>query len=116
MGTLPMCYEYFFWIFTKSLLLSMHISTVSILQNLFLDKLFFLNFYQFRPYQYMQHAEKKCNKIKSGRIPFSLESSLWIFWANFINRTSNTMTGEIEIKATSIDWQGDVISHMPLLS
>ncbi len=51
MGTLRMCYEYFFWIFTKSLLLSMHISTVSILQNLFLDKLFFLNFYQFRPYQ-----------------------------------------------------------------
>jgi len=50
MGTLRMCYEYFFLIFTKSLLLSMHISTVSILQNLFLDKLFFLNFYQFRPY------------------------------------------------------------------
>jgi hypothetical protein len=44
------CYEYFFWIFTKSLLLSMHISTVSILQNLFLDILFFLNFYQFHPY------------------------------------------------------------------
>jgi hypothetical protein len=50
MGTLRMCYEYFFRIFTKSLLLGMHISTVSILQNLFLDKLFFLNFYQFCPY------------------------------------------------------------------
>ncbi len=52
MGTLRMCYEYIFQIFTKSLLLSMHISTVSILQNLFLDKLLFLNFYQFRPYHY----------------------------------------------------------------
>jgi hypothetical protein len=28
--------------------------------------------------QYMRHAEKKCQKIKSGRIPFSLEASLWI--------------------------------------
>jgi hypothetical protein len=30
--------------------------------------------------QYMQYAEKKCHKIKSGRIPFSPESSLWFFW------------------------------------
>jgi hypothetical protein len=28
--------------------------------------------------QYMHHAEKKCRKIKSGRIPFSPEASLWI--------------------------------------
>ncbi len=28
--------------------------------------------------QYMRHAEKKCRKIKSGRIPFSPEASLWI--------------------------------------
>ena len=28
--------------------------------------------------QYMIHAEKKCRRIKSGRIPFSPESSLWI--------------------------------------
>ncbi len=27
---------------------------------------------------YMRHAEKKCWKIKSGRIPFSPEASLWI--------------------------------------
>ncbi len=26
----------------------------------------------------MRHAEKKCWKIKSGRIPFSPEASLWI--------------------------------------
>ena len=28
--------------------------------------------------QYMKHAEKKCRKIKSGRIPFSPEASVWI--------------------------------------
>jgi hypothetical protein len=28
--------------------------------------------------QYMTHAEKKCRKIKSGRIPFSPEASVWI--------------------------------------
>jgi hypothetical protein len=28
--------------------------------------------------QYKQHAEKKCRKIKSGRIPFSPEASVWI--------------------------------------
>jgi hypothetical protein len=28
--------------------------------------------------QYMRYAEKKCPKIKSGRIPFSPEASLWI--------------------------------------
>ena len=27
---------------------------------------------------YMLHAEKKCRCIKSGRIPFSLDSSKWI--------------------------------------
>ncbi len=29
---------------------------------------------------YMGYAEKKCRKIKSGRIPFSPELSLWIRW------------------------------------
>lgn len=28
--------------------------------------------------QYTQNAERKCPKIKSGRIPFSPESSIWI--------------------------------------
>jgi hypothetical protein len=28
--------------------------------------------------QYMKHAKKKCCRVKSGRIPFSLEASLWI--------------------------------------
>ena len=28
--------------------------------------------------QYMRRAEKKCRKIKNGRIPFSPESSIWI--------------------------------------
>ncbi len=28
--------------------------------------------------QYMHYAEKICRKIKSGRIPFSPEASLWI--------------------------------------
>jgi hypothetical protein len=28
--------------------------------------------------QYMKHAEKKCHRIKSRRIPFSPEASLWI--------------------------------------
>ncbi len=57
MGTLRMCYEYFFRIFTKSLLLSMHIYTVTIRQKLFLDKLFFLNFHQFHPhYKQLQTA------------------------------------------------------------
>jgi len=28
--------------------------------------------------QYMSHAEKKCRRIKNGRIPFSPESSVWI--------------------------------------
>ena len=27
---------------------------------------------------YMKHAEKKCHRLKSGRIPFSPEASLWI--------------------------------------
>ena len=26
----------------------------------------------------MKHAEKKCRRLKSGRIPFSLEALLWI--------------------------------------
>jgi hypothetical protein len=30
--------------------------------------------------QYMHYAEKKCCKIKSGQIPFSLEAPLWIHW------------------------------------
>jgi hypothetical protein len=35
---------------------------------------------------YMKHTEKKCQKLKSGRIPFSPEASLWIrqsqvFWS-----------------------------------
>ncbi len=30
--------------------------------------------------QYMRHAEKKCQKIKSGQIPFSPEASVWIKW------------------------------------
>jgi hypothetical protein len=28
--------------------------------------------------EYMKHAEKKCQKLKSGRIPFSPEALLWI--------------------------------------
>ena len=28
--------------------------------------------------QYMHHAERKCRRIKSGRIPFSPDSSIWI--------------------------------------
>ena len=28
--------------------------------------------------QYMRYAERKCRKIKSGRIPFSPEASLWM--------------------------------------
>lgn len=28
--------------------------------------------------QYKRNAEKKCRKIKSGRIPFSPEASIWI--------------------------------------
>jgi hypothetical protein len=28
--------------------------------------------------EYMKHAEKKCQRLKSGRIPFSPEASLWI--------------------------------------
>ena len=28
--------------------------------------------------QYMEHCEKKCRRIKSGRIPFSPDSSVWI--------------------------------------
>jgi hypothetical protein len=28
--------------------------------------------------QYMRYAKKKCRKIKSGRIPFSPEASMWI--------------------------------------
>jgi hypothetical protein len=27
---------------------------------------------------YMKHAEKKCRRLKSGWIPFSLEASIWI--------------------------------------
>jgi len=27
---------------------------------------------------YTKHAEKKCRRLKSGRIPFSPEASLWI--------------------------------------
>jgi hypothetical protein len=27
---------------------------------------------------YMKHVEKKCCRLKSGRIPFSPEASLWI--------------------------------------
>ena len=28
--------------------------------------------------QYMRYVKKKCQKIKSGRIPFSPKASLWI--------------------------------------
>ncbi len=30
--------------------------------------------------QHRRHAEKKCRRIKSGRIPFSPESAVWIRW------------------------------------
>ncbi|KAL7502125.1 hypothetical protein ACHAWX_000462 [Stephanocyclus meneghinianus] len=30
--------------------------------------------------QFRRRAEKKCRKLKSGRIPFSLEASIWIRW------------------------------------
>ena len=31
--------------------------------------------------QYMAHCEKKCRRIKSGRIPFSPDLSVWIRWS-----------------------------------
>ncbi len=79
MGTLRMCYEYFFRIFTKSLLLNMHISTVSILQIVFLDKLFFLNFYQFRPYYEFIHPLYNTNSYPSLIIWIHILSS-YIIW------------------------------------
>jgi hypothetical protein len=36
--------------------------------------------------EYMKHAEKKCQKLKSGRIPFSPEASLWI-WQSQVYRS-----------------------------
>jgi hypothetical protein len=45
----------------------MHISTVSILQILFLDKLFFLNFYRFCPYYYSPNANAS---TKPKNVPF----------------------------------------------
>ncbi len=39
---------------------------------------------------YMHHTEKKCQKIKSGRIPFSPEASLWIRRTQFISQSSST--------------------------
>ena len=37
-----------------------------------------INKIDFESQQYMAHAENKCRKIKSGKIPFSLDSILWI--------------------------------------
>jgi hypothetical protein len=53
----------------------MHISTVSILQILFLDKLFFLNFYQFCPYPNTPEADQMVimmNKSLPAYVGFSL--------------------------------------------
>ncbi len=46
----------------------MHISTVSILQILFLDKLFFLNFYRFRPFHYVMNETDSYLKLLPASI------------------------------------------------
>ena len=49
--------------------------------------------------QYMAHAEKKCRKIKSGRIPFSPESAIWIRRKQVYNSLLKYRQGRIKNKA-----------------
>jgi hypothetical protein len=47
---------------------------------------------------YMRFAEKRCRKIKSGRILFSLESSLWICWTQVYQSLLKYQAGRIRNK------------------
>ena len=49
--------------------------------------------------QYMANAEAKCRKIKSGRIPFSPESSLWIRRCQLYRSILRFHAGKIKNKA-----------------
>ncbi len=44
---------------------------------------------------YMQHAEKKCQWIKLGRIPFLPEASLWIKWTQVYHSLLRNHAGKI---------------------
>jgi hypothetical protein len=44
----------------------------------------------------MHYAEKKCCKIKSGQIPFSLEASLWIRWTQVYRSLLKYHAGRIK--------------------
>jgi hypothetical protein len=46
--------------------------------------------------QYMRYAEKNCRKIKSGCIPFSPESSLWIHWTQVYRSLLKFHAGRIQ--------------------
>jgi hypothetical protein len=46
--------------------------------------------------QYMRYAEKNCRKIKSGHIPFSPESSLWIRWTQVYRSLLKFHAGRIQ--------------------
>ena len=49
--------------------------------------------------QYMANAEKKCRRIKSGRIPFSPESAIWIRRRQVYNSLLKFKRGKIRNKA-----------------
>jgi hypothetical protein len=45
--------------------------------------------------EYMKHAEKKCQKLKRGRIPFSPKASLWIRQSQVYRSLLRWHTGKI---------------------
>jgi hypothetical protein len=46
--------------------------------------------------EYMKHAEKNCRKLKSGRIPFSPEASLWIRQSHVYRALLHWHAGKIQ--------------------
>ena len=66
--------------------------------------------------QYMCYAERKCCKIKSGRIPFSPEASLWIRRTQVYRSLLKYHAGRIKNRGNlkCAAWQCQITDAMPL--
>ncbi len=67
--------------------------------------------------QYMRHAEKKCRKIKSGRIPFLPEASVWIKRTQVYQLLLKYHKGRIRNRGNlkRLAWQCGIVDAMSIL-
>ena len=61
---------------------------------------------------YMKQAEKKCHRLKSGRIPFSPEASLWICQCQVYRSLLRWHNGKLRNLATNAAPQGNAKSML----